>query len=40
VSERYAARKDVLAYLFDEVKAGSVGKWESTPMPPEIVPDA
>lgn len=40
ISERYAARKDASIYLFNEVKTGSVGKWGTTPMPPEIVPDS
>ncbi|MEI7611606.1 MAG: c-type cytochrome [Betaproteobacteria bacterium] len=39
VAERYGVRKDAITYLFNEVKAGSVGKWGSTPMPPETVPD-
>ena len=39
VAERYGKRKDGVAYLLKEMKDGSVGKWGSTPMPPETVPD-
>ena len=39
VAERYATRPDAVTYLLGEVKKGSVGKWGSTPMPPEIAPD-
>ena len=28
-----------MAYLVKEMKDGSVGKWGSTPMPPETVPE-
>lgn len=39
VAERYGKRKDAVAYLMKEMKDGSVGKWGTTPMPPENVPD-
>ncbi|MEI7432586.1 MAG: c-type cytochrome [Betaproteobacteria bacterium] len=39
VAERYATRPDAVTYLLGEVRKGSVGKWGSTPMPPEIAPD-
>ncbi len=39
VAERYGKRKDGVAYLLKEMKDGSVGKWGSTPMPPETVPE-
>ncbi len=40
VAERYGKRKDAVAYLLKEMKDGSLGKWGTTPMPPETVPDA
>jgi len=39
VAERYSKHKDAVAYLLKDMKDGSVGKWGSTPMPPETVPD-
>jgi cytochrome c len=40
VAERYAQTEAALSQLLEVVKAGSVGRWGSTPMPPEAVPDA
>ena len=40
VAERYATRTDAVVYLLKEVKEGSVGKWGTTPMPPEVLPDS
>lgn len=39
VAALYGKRKDAVAYLVKEMKDGSVGKWGSTPMPPETVPE-
>jgi cytochrome c len=40
VADRYAQTDGALLHLLKVVKAGSVGTWGSTPMPPESVPDA
>jgi cytochrome c len=40
VADRYAPINAALPQLLKVVKAGSVGRWGSTPMPPESVADA
>jgi cytochrome c len=39
VADRYATTEGALPQLLKIVKAGSVGRWGSTPMPPEAVPE-
>jgi cytochrome c551/c552 len=39
VADRYATTEGALPQLLKVVKAGSVGRWGSTPMPPEAVPE-
>jgi len=40
VAERYRQQKNVVSYLYQELKDGSTGKWGTTPMPAEIAPEA